>query len=137
MKSIPFFAFIFTLILLSNTSYGQATATDYMRAAIEATNKKQYTRAIQLCDAAIALNSTGSAAYFHRGYNKILLKEYNAAIVDLSVCLDLSPDNLSAYLYRGYSNQKAGNSLAATRDYNSARKIDIIETLAFLTGHLL
>ena len=67
---------------------------------------------------------------------KILLKEYDAAIVDLSVCLDLSPDNLSAYLYRGYSNQKAGNSLAASLDYNNARKIDVMETLAFLVGHL-
>lgn len=115
----------------------QATATDYMRAAIEATNKKHYQRAIELCDAAIAINSTGSTAYFHRGYNRILLKDYEAAIVDLSVCLDLSPDNLSAYLYRGYSNQKTGNSMAATRDYNSARKIDVIETLAFLVGHLI
>lgn len=134
MKNSLFF--IFTLLLLSNTSQAQATATDYMRAAIEATNKKQYTRAIELCNAAIALNSTESTAYFHRGYNKVLIKDYDAAIVDLTVCLDLSPNNLSAYLYRGYSNQKAGNSLAASRDYNSARKIDIIQTFAFLAGYL-
>ena len=134
MKNSLFF--IFTLLLLSHTGLGQATASDYMRAAIEATNKKQYTRAIELCNAAIALNSTESTAYFHRGYNKVLLKDYDAAIVDLTVCLDLSPDNLSAYLYRGYSNQKEGNSLAATRDYNSARKIDIIQTFAFLAGYL-
>ena len=128
--------FIFTFLLLSCASHGQATATDYMRAAIEATNKKQYTRAIELCNTAISMNSTESTAYFHRGYNKVLLKDYDAAIVDLTVCLDLSPDNLSAFLYRGYSNQKAGNSMAATRDYNSARKLDIIETLAFLAAHL-
>ena len=136
MKNIPFSIFIFTFLLVSNISNAQATATDYMRAAIEATNKKQYKRAIELCDAAIAIKSTESTAYFHRGYNKLLLKEYDGAIVDLSVCLDLSPDNLSAFLYRGYSNQKAGNSMAATKDYNSARRIDLIDTLAFLVGHL-
>ena len=136
MKNIHYFAFILTFLLLSSRSYSQATATDYIRAAIEATNKKQYTSAVTLCDASIALNSTNSVAYFHRGYNRILLKEYKAAIVDLTVCLDLSPDNLRAYLYRGYSNQKAGNSLAASRDYNSARKIDTIETLAFMVGTL-
>ena len=137
MKNISFITYLLTFLLLSNISNGQATSTDYMRAAIKATNKKQYTTAIQLCNAAIVLNSTSSVAYFHRGYNKMLLKEYEAAIVDLTVCLDLSPDNLSAFLYRGFSNQKAGNTMAASLDYNSARKIDVIETLAFLAGHLL
>ena len=84
MKNITSSVFIFAFLLLNYAGYGQATATDYLRAAIEATNKKQYNRAIELCDEAIAQNSTWSAAYFHRGYNKILLKEYNAAIVDLS-----------------------------------------------------
>lgn len=137
MKKILFLPYLLTFLLLSNISHGQATSTDYMRAAIQATNKKQYSKAVELCNVALTLNSTSSAAYFHRGYNKILLKEYDAAIVDLTVCLDLSPDNLSAYLYRGFSNQKAGNTMAASLDYNSARKIDVIETLAFLAGHLL
>ena len=80
MKNIPFSAIIFTFLLLSNLSYAQATSTDYMRAAIQATNKKDYKRAIELCDAVIAMKSTESTAYFHRGYNRILLKEYDAAI---------------------------------------------------------
>lgn len=137
MKNIPFLVSTFIFLFLYNITQGQATSNDYMRAAIEATNKKQYEKAIQLCDAAIALNSTGAAAYFHRGYNRMLLKEYEAAIVDLTVCLDLSPNNLGAYLYRGLSNQKAGNSLAASRDYNNARKIDTLETMVFLAGYLL
>lgn len=137
MKNFPYPALILTFLLFSNMLHAQAKSTDYIRAAIEATNKKQYAKAVELCNVAIALNSTGSAAYFHRGYNKIMLNEYKAAIVDLTVCLDLDPDNLSAYLYRGYSNQKAGNSLAATRDYNSARRIDVIETFVFLVGKVM
>jgi tetratricopeptide (TPR) repeat protein len=136
MKYLRLFTFLVLLLLLSYPIYAQATGVDYMRAAIEATNKKQYKNAILLCDAAIALNSTSSVAYFHRGYNKLLLKDYKAAIVDLSVCLDLSPDNVRAFLYRGYSNQKAGNSWAATNDYNSARKIDAMETFAFVAGNM-
>lgn len=128
---------LFTIILLLvNNAMGQAKASDYLKAAIEATNQKKYERAVLLCDAAISLNNTNSTAYFHRGYNKLLLKDYQGAIVDFSVCLDLSPDNLSAYLYRAYSNQKAGNKWESTRDYNSARRIDAIETFAFMAGNL-
>ncbi len=136
MKYQRLFIFLFSMQLLGYPVYAQATSVDYMRAAIEATNQKHYKEAIILCDAAIAVNSTSSAAYFHRGYNKLLLKDYKAAIVDLSVCLDLSPNNIRAYLYRGYSNQKAGNSWAASTDYNSARKLDSIETFAFVAGNM-
>jgi len=81
------------------------------------------------------LNNTNSLAYFHRGYNKVLLKDYQGAIVDFSVFLDLSPDNIRAYLYRGYSHQKAGISWEAIRDCNNARRIDSIETFAFMAGN--
>lgn len=136
MKYLRLFTFLVLLLLLGYPVHAQATSIDYMRAAIEATNKKQYKDAILLCDAAISLNSTSSVAYFHRGYNKLLLKEYKAAIVDFSVCLDLSPNNTRAFLYRGYSNQKAGNTWDASSDYNSARKIDALETFAFVAGNM-
>ncbi len=132
-----YFSIIVPLIILfSISASAQANASDYLKAAITATEQKQYTRAIALCDAAINKNNTYSAAYFHRGYNKLLIKDYEGAIVDFTVCLDLSPDNLWAYLYRGHANQKAGNSWSATRDFNSARKIDSIETLAFMTANI-
>ncbi|HPF63205.1 hypothetical protein [Lentimicrobium sp.] len=132
-----FTSILVPLIFLTNiTVSAQADASDYLKAAINATEQKQYTRAIALCDAAINKSNTYSAAYFHRGYNKLLIKDYEGAIVDFTVCLDLSPDNLWAYLYRGHANQKAGNSWSATRDFNSARKIDSIETLAFMTANM-
>jgi tetratricopeptide (TPR) repeat protein len=132
-----FTSILVPLIFLTNiTVSAQVDASDYLKAAINATEQKQYTRAIALCDAAINKSNTYSAAYFHRGYNKLLIKDYEGAIVDFTVCLDLSPDNLWAYLYRGHANQKAGNSWSATRDFNSARKIDSIETLAFMTANM-
>ncbi len=147
MKNYPLSLYIFMitrkfhiiLIILFSCTIAlkaQASYVDYLKSAVDATNKKQYSRAIVLCDAAINQNSTNSAAYFHRGYNKLLLKDYDGAIVDFSVCLDLSPGNLSAYLYRGLSNQKAGNTLSASRDYNHARKIDALETMAFITANM-
>jgi tetratricopeptide (TPR) repeat protein len=136
MKYIKQTLFFAIFLLMVNSAMGQAKASDYLKAAIEATNQKKYERAVSLCDAAISLNNTISTAYFHRGYNRLLLKDYQGAIVDFSVCLDLSPDNLSAYLYRAYSNQKAGNKWESSRDYNSARRIDAIETFAFMAGNL-
>lgn len=129
-------ALVYILLLFSLSGYalGQKAA-DYLNAAITATKQKNYKQAIAYCDLAVAMNSTYNAAYFHRGYNKFLLKDYAGAIVDFSVCIDLNSDYLDAYLYRGLCQQKIGHSLAATRDYNLARQINAVETLAFLTGN--
>lgn len=130
-------ALVIIMVFLNLGSYalGQK-ATDYLQAAVTATQKKDYKKAISYCDLAVASNSTYVAAYFHRGYNKYLLKDYAGAIVDFTVCTDLNADHLQAYLYRGLCHQKLGRSLAATKDYNLARQIDSVETLAFITGNL-
>ncbi|NTW24739.1 MAG: hypothetical protein HGA37_08570 [Lentimicrobium sp.] len=124
------------LFLLFTSSFAQHKASDYLKAAIVSTKNKNYSQAVLLCDAAINLNNVYESAYFHRGYNKLLLKDYAGALIDFSVVLDLNAENLDAYLYRGLANQKAGNKWAATEDYNNARKIDSIETLAFLTANI-
>ncbi|MBL7903521.1 MAG: hypothetical protein JNL22_00735 [Bacteroidales bacterium] len=128
------------LILLisipSAASFAQKKAADYLKAALVATNNKNYAQAILLCDAAINLNNAYETAYFHRGYNKLLLKDYSGAIQDFGIVLSINTDNLDALLYRGMANQKAGNRWAATQDYNAARRIDAIETLAFVTGSI-
>ncbi len=111
-------------------------ATDYLKAALVATQKKEYKKSIAYCDLALNSNSTYIAAYFHRGYNKFMLKDYNGAIIDFNVCIDLNSDYLDAYLYRALCNQKKGNNIAATRDYNLARQINSVETLAFITGNM-
>ena len=127
--------YIFLLFTMSGYAIGQK-ASDYLKAAVVATQHKNYKQAIAYCDLALSANSTYNEAYFHRGYNKFLLKDYAGAIVDFSVCIDLNSDYLDAYLYRALCHQKSGNNLAATRDYNLARQIDSIETLAFITGNL-
>lgn len=127
--------FLLLVLSLSGFAPGQ-NASDYLKAAISATEQKNYKQAIAYCDLALTANSTYNAAYFHRGYNKLLLRDYDGAIVDFSVCIDLNSDYLDAYLYRALCNQKAGNTMAATRDYNLARQINAVETLAFLTGNL-
>lgn len=131
-------ALVYLLLLFSLSSYalGQK-ASDYLKAAINATEQKNYKQAIAYCDLAVSENTTYNAAYFHRGYNKFKLKDYAGAIVDFSVCISLNGDYLEAYLYRGLCNQKAGHNLAATRDYNLARQINAVETLAFITGNFL
>ncbi len=122
-------------IVLSGFSLTQK-ATDYLKAALVATQQKEYKKAIAYCDLALNSNSTYIPAYFQRGYNKFMLKDYNGAIVDFNVCIDLNSDYLDAYLYRALCYQKKGNNMAATRDYNLARQIDSIETLAFITGNM-
>jgi tetratricopeptide (TPR) repeat protein len=130
--TILFLAFI----ILTPISFAQRNPSDYLKAALVATKNKSYSQAVLLCDAAINLDNTYETAYFHRGYNKLLMKDYNGALIDFSIVIDLNAENLDAYLYRGLTNQKAGNKWAATQDYNAARRIDAIETLAFLTTSL-
>lgn len=126
--------FICLLLLISAEGLSaQKKSNDYLKAAIEATHQKQYTQAIKYCDSAVKLNSTLVEAYFHRGFNKLKLKDYTGAKVDFSICLELNRDNLSAYLYRGLTNQKLGNTWEASRDFMSARSIDTLETLSFIT----
>ncbi len=126
--------YLLLLFSLSGYALGQK-ASDYLKAAVIATQQKNYKQAVAYCDLALSVNSTYNAAYFHRGYNKFLMKDYAGAIVDFSVCIDLNADYLEAYLYRALSQQKLGNNLAATKDYNLARQIDSIQTLAFITGN--
>jgi tetratricopeptide (TPR) repeat protein len=127
--------FVLLCFHISGYAIGQK-ASDYLKAAIVSTNNKDYKKAIAFCDMALSANNTYNAAYFHRGYNKFLLKDYKGAIVDFTVCIDLNSDYLDAYLYRGLCNQREGNNMSATRDYNLARQINAVETLAFVTGNL-
>lgn len=125
------------MLILGTISVSAAQkAEEYLKAAISSTEKKMYKQAIAYCDLAINSRSTYIQAYFHRGFNKFLLKDYAGAIIDFNVCIDLNNENLKAYLYRGLCNQRIGNNLSATRDYNLARQIDAIETLAFVTGNM-
>ncbi|MBV2246427.1 MAG: hypothetical protein KUL83_04635 [Lentimicrobium sp.] len=124
------------LFLPTQSVFAQRSSTSYLKAAIEATNKKKYTEAIRFCDTAVKINSTFVEAYFHRGFNKLKLKDYTGARVDFTICLELNRNSLSAYLYRAYTNQKLGNTWEAGQDYLSARKIDALETLAFFTLNL-
>jgi tetratricopeptide (TPR) repeat protein len=124
------------LLFISSDGFTQYKASDYLRAALVATKKKKYDQAVLLCDAAINLNNLYESAYFHRGYNKFLMKDYEGALVDFTVVIDLNADNLDAYLYRALTNQKAGRRWAATEDYNAARRIDTPETMAFITTNL-
>lgn len=127
--------FLFLMLNLSGFVVGQK-ASDYLNAALIATKQKNYQQSIMYCDLALNVSSTYSLAYFHRGYNKFIMKDYASAIIDFSVCIDLNSDYLDAFLYRGLCYQKIGKNLAATRDYNLARQIDAMETLAFITGNM-
>lgn len=127
--------FLFLMLNLSGFTVGQK-ASDYLKAALTATKQKNYQESIIYCDLALNESSTFTLAYFYRGYNKFMIKDYTSAIIDFSVCIDLNSDYLDAFLYRGLCYQKIGKNLAATRDYNLARQIDAMETLAFITGNI-
>ncbi|MBK6964524.1 MAG: hypothetical protein IPH20_11475 [Bacteroidales bacterium] len=124
------------LMIISPNGFAQRKPSDYLKAALVSTKNKNYSQAVLLCDAAINMNNTYETAYFHRGYNKLMMKDYTGALIDFSIVIDLNSENLDAYLYRGLTNQKAGNKWAATQDYNAARRIDAVETLAFMTTSL-
>ncbi|MFH1119782.1 MAG: hypothetical protein V1775_08150 [Bacteroidota bacterium] len=131
-----FIIIFLALVIISSDGFSQYKASDYLKAALVATRNKNYSQAVLLCDAAINLNNTYETAYFYRGYNKFLMKDYSGALIDFSVVIDLNAENLDAYLYRALTNQKIGKKWAATEDYNAARRINTIETMAFITTNI-
>ncbi|GAB1406064.1 MAG: hypothetical protein PHX54_06080 [Lentimicrobiaceae bacterium] len=128
--------FIVWMIFPATYIFAQSNPNSYLKAAIEATNQKNYSKAIKYCDTAVMLNSIFTEAYFHRGYNKLKLKDFTGAKVDFTICLELNRNNLSAYLYRAYTNQKLGNHWDAGKDYYNARKLDAMATITFFTLNL-
>ncbi|MBE0663308.1 MAG: hypothetical protein IH597_12690 [Bacteroidales bacterium] len=127
---------ITVLCLVSIYGKAQDTAIDFLRYAVEATEKKDYAGAIALCDRSIALDKRNELAFYHRAYNRFLLGDFKGAIEDTTKSIELNDQIADTYLLRAEANLKIGARFSAISDYNRARRLDGSITVAHIAQNL-
>lgn len=128
--------FITALCVGSIHVKAQETAIDFLRYAVEATEKQDYAGAIALCDRSIALDKHNELAFYHRAYNRFLLNDFKGAFEDATKSIELNDQIADTYLLRAEANLKIGERFSAISDYNRARRLDGSITVAHIAQNL-
>jgi tetratricopeptide (TPR) repeat protein len=115
-----------------NSAYCQDSAIDYLRYAVEATENKDFTAAIVLCDHSISLDSSNELAYYHRAYNRFRIGDFQGAVEDASISIGLNDRIADTWLLRAEAKLKLGERMSALADYNRARRLDGSVTITHL-----
>ena len=119
-----------------NPAYSQNSAIDYLRYAVEATENKDYTAAIVLCNHSISLDSSNELAYYHRAYNKFMVGDFQGAIEDATISIELNDRIADTWLLRAEAKLKMGERMSALADYNRARRLDGSVTITHFAQNL-
>lgn len=136
-KRLKIFLAVLLICLPVLFAGAQNSATDFLKYAVEATGKGDYTGAIALCDRSIALNNKNELAYYHRGYNRFMLGDYKGAIDDANTSIELNSNIADTYLLRAEARLKIGERWGAISDYNRARRIDGSGTLTHFAQNIV
>lgn len=125
------------LFFLSNALTGQNSATDYLKYAVEATEKKDFAGAIALCDLSISLDEQNELAFYHRAYNRFMIGDFEGAIDDANKSIELNSSIADTYLLRAEAKLKLGYRMGAMADYNRARRLDGSSTIAHFAQNFI
>jgi tetratricopeptide (TPR) repeat protein len=111
--------------------------TDAFQQGIEASNRAEYDRAIELFSKVIQQNAKDAAAYTWRGMAYSATGQGEKALADLSAVVRLSPNEASSYYNRALLHEKARTYPAALADYEQAVRLDpkaagVVNNLAWL-----
>ena len=87
-------------------------------------SQRQYERAVEACDQAIAINPDYADAYYNRGLAYIRLTEYQNAIEDFDQVVRLSPDDIDARINLGMAQLMACHPAQALDTYDEIVKLD-------------
>lgn len=126
------FFWVFTTV-----SYGQTSAVDYLRYAVEATENGDYTGAIVLCNHSIALDNGNELAYYHRAYNRFMIGDIDGSIEDATTSIKLNDRIADSYLLRAEARMRKGERFGALADYNRARRLDGSVTIIHMAQNLI
>jgi len=96
-----------------------------------AISQRSLTAAHADCDRAIALKADFAQAFDSRGLVHLKQHRYADAITDYSHALRLWPSYALAYFGRGVAEWRGGQTVAATRDLNTARQKDRMVDVKF------
>ena len=99
---------------------GQFEAEALHQLGIIAYQRKQFSRAVELIDKAIAINPTDEAFYSNRGLALHEIKKFDLAIADFDRAIAHKADYVLAYYNRGNSLQALKKFDVALADYDKA-----------------
>ena len=103
----------------------------YMNRAEYRISKKQYVKAIQDSDKAIAINSNYHPLYYNRSFAYNGIGEKQLSIIDLTQVIKMSPNFTSAYLNRGILYGEQGKVSLAISDFTKVIQLDPSNHLGF------
>ena len=110
---------VFTLLIISQISYGQ-TAEEYFDRGNAKYDLKDYYGAISDYSKAIELNPEDAYAYYNRGLAKENIGDLSGAISDYSKAIELNPEYADAYRNRGIAKENIGDLSGACSDWRKA-----------------
>ncbi|MBW1743967.1 MAG: tetratricopeptide repeat protein [Deltaproteobacteria bacterium] len=83
---------------------------------------KDYAKAIEYYDKAIAINATNKLYLYKRGMSKYYLKGYESAKDDFSSVTRIDPENAAAYFWMGSCFENLGETDLARQNYLKAKE---------------
>ncbi len=111
----------------SNPVFGSAATGTLINDGNQFLKKREYEKALQYYNAAIAQDPTAWGPYVNRAVVFIHQRKWNLALQDLNTVIRLKPGHLMAALLRGGVNQRLGNYRRALDEYESLVKITASE----------
>lgn len=126
--------FCLLLIIFLHVFAHAQSAQELLDSALVKKEQLKFTEGIQLCEQAIALDSTLTKAYFYKaGFHTALIqkqdaradyKHYKTAVANYTKVISKEPKNVKAYLFRGGAHDAMGFLDAAILDYKYAISIN-------------
>ncbi|WP_420574945.1 tetratricopeptide repeat protein [Kordia sp.] len=127
--------YLYIVLLLGIFSFANAqSAKELLESALTKKEQLKFHEGIQLCEQAIAIDSTLIDAYFYKaGFHTALInkrnaaedyKNYKAAVANYTKVITLNPKHAQAFFYRGGAHDAIGFLDEAMVDYIAAIKIE-------------
>ncbi|MGI6319628.1 MAG: tetratricopeptide repeat protein [Bacteroidales bacterium] len=98
----------------------QETTTQLLDQGINQITRKNYRKAIELFDKAIAMDNGDQELYAHRGQAKHYLNMYREAIEDYNKAISLEPDYSEVYHLRGLAKAELKDMEGACEDWEKS-----------------
>ncbi len=120
-------------ILKINKSNSQA----YMRLAVIEAKENNISKAFDLFNKAITLDSNNQEAYANRGYAYLLTKQYSKAMRDFNKALELNPNDATTYFNMAVLYEQTNNLSKAINYYTKVTELEKNNYLGYFRRALL
>jgi len=107
-------------------NFGSFGMDGMMLAALEAHNKADFDRAVQIYSSIVARNpgrAIAAVVYKHRGMAFFAQARYGEALADFSSCLELDHESYKAFYYRGVVKGVLNDTAGAIEDFTATLEL--------------